>query len=481
MFKRPVLIPNGEGYSPATSQVMQAANLTSRSILGRDWRQVENLVRALNAPLILVRRDVQPGFLGRSIVSPNDLSAALSTAPNFVLIQQIGSLDLFSLVGQTSDVVLGASFATINTKTPDLRILAVTPPNQALVTSESQLGVPAIVQAPPVELWNVQGQMLVWQPTSPQGWKYRVADLGSKSAIPLERSGTVRVSSSFLVDYHPDAPGDVVTASVPAETAISNGDFANGLWGPVGDCHLVNPRQAHIDAKIIENGAPGMQSALRLTASIDSACESQPLKWRAGPLVVSLMTHSIRGAAPRICLWEFGLNRCAAMPAIPEHPGWSTYHASVTPDRGTTGISLYLYADGGPPGSETVSEYANVHVLGVPALPELALLSTPQDPILPSVQLALLHNSYSSLWQGPVSGRHVVVDGMLNGWLIPSGVSKFSVNYTPTNTFWAAQYISLVTSLVVLLAAGLAVGRRVRTSLSVRAGSKAGDPSLDAL
>lgn len=483
MFQRPVLIPNGQGYSPASSQIMQAVNLTASSIVGRDWRHVESLVRALNAPLILVRRDVQPGFLGRSIVPPDDLSAALRAAPNFELIRQIGALDLFSMVGQTSDVALGASFATINTQTPDLRILDLTPPNQALVTSESQPGVPAIVQAPPVELWDTKGGLLVWSPKSPPGWKYRIGDLDSKTVIALDRPGSLRTaSSSTRVEYAPDAT-NVVTVSLPTQSVvIPNGDFASGQWGHVEDCRGVNREQARLGAKVVADSAPGAYAALQMRATFDTACESQlfvptdpVVGWHNKSLVVSLMVHAIRGDPPRICLRELLRNGdaigCASVPAIPDQRGWSTFRASFTPGNGTTKIRLYLYADGSPSESQTIVEYANVQVLEVPALPALVLLSDPMGQQTPSLQLALVHTSFSSMWQPSVSGRHVIVDGMLNGWLISPSVEKFSATYEPAGKFRAAQWISLIGALLALaLPVWPAAIRLARRYLASRSG-----------
>jgi len=467
MFRRPVLIPNGQGYSPASSQVTSAVNLAARGIVDRDWHQTEAIARALNAPLILVRSDIESPYPGRSILSPTALAASLATAPNFTLLRQIGSLELFSLTGATSDTMLGASFATVNTPTPDLRLLGMIPVNEALVTSESQVGVPDIAQAPPIEFWNASGQSLIWQPRSPQGRTYRIADLDSKALVSLEPSETMRRDvSSAQVDYQPNEP-NLVTVSLPARGVVTNGDFGSGLWGPVADCHAVNSQQARLNASVIANGAPGGQSALRLSASVDAACESQVLAWHSGPLVMSLMVRPVVGAPPRICLWEFGPDRCASLAAIPNEAGWSTYRASVQPDPGTKGVSLYLYADEGSADSQTVTEYASVRVLEVPALPTLALLSDPEPRPISTIQLALAHSSYSNLWQGSVSGRHVVVDGMFNGWLIPSGVRKFSANYKLSSVFFAAQWMSAATVLVViLLLLGPMAARRGRRYLA---------------
>jgi hypothetical protein len=107
-------------------------------------------------------------------------------------------------------------------------------------------------------------------------------------------------------------------------------------------------------------------------------------------------------------------------------------------------LGLYLYADAGDPGVRTVNEYANVQVVEVSALPSFTLLSDPTVQPSPAMQLVVFHSSFSPEWQASIGGTHVLVDGMLNGWLIPAGSHQFSAYYKPANAFSAAQWISLV-------------------------------------
>jgi arabinofuranan 3-O-arabinosyltransferase len=469
LFRRPVLVPNGQGYIPASSQVFGAVNLAAQSIMHGDWRQVEVQVRALNTPLILVRRDVDSGFPGRSILAPDALAEALSAAPNFVLIKQIGSLALFSLIGNTSETEVTTNFVTINTRTPDLRLLTVLPATSMLVTSGARAGATNVIQAPPIEIWPEDRGSLVWQPASPPGRAYRIAELNSRKVVVLDRSSamTTDVSSARVV-YTPDGSRNLVTVSISGRPAISNGDFRTGPWTAISDCYNSDPAQAKLSATVVVNGAPGGLPALRLSASSDSACEIQRLAWTKGSLVVSLMIHHVQGIAPRICLWEYGPNHCAPLPSIPDQAGWATYRTSVTPDVGTTEIRLHLYADGGAPGSLTVNEYADVRVVEVPSLPSLTLISEPALQSPPATQLVVLHNSYSAAWHGPMGDEHVLVDGMLNGWLQPAGTHRFSASYEPGELLSVSQWISLGTFLLILLSPACLMA--VRTVISRRSG-----------
>lgn len=447
MFTRHVLVPS---YPP--SELVDSVNLTAESILHRDWRQTEALVTALNTPLILVRRDIVTPYPNHSILSPDDLATALDSAPNFTLLRQIGSLDLFALQGSLQETNVGADFTTINTPTPDLRILSVLPPRMALVSGESQAGMAYVDQAPGLGYWQAKGSTLIWQPPAPSGFVYRIAELDSKVVIPLDRAGTFTVAKSKArIVYAPLI--DAVTVSIAGQTVISNGDFASGLWGPVTDCTAVDPTKAkpELAARLLPNTAPGGLTALQLSASLDNACLSQLLHWQGGPVVLTVMVNHIQGTAPQLCIWEAGPNRCASLPPIPDASGWLTYGASFSPDAGTTSLTLYLYADASQAGSRTVDEYADVRAIEVAALPHFALLADPVSQPRFSDLLIVTHNSFSTKWQGPSNGKHVLIDGMLNGWLIPYGSNDVSVHYEPTNMFLASQWISLVAYLVIVL------------------------------
>jgi hypothetical protein len=449
MFHRRVLAPFPQGYAPASTQLLNAVDMTAQSILNGDWRQVEALTTALNAPFILVRSDIETPYPGRAILSPNDLAAALRSAPNFALVRTIGPLELFSLTTATAESELVSDVMTIKSQAPDLRLLSLLP-GVALVSAEAKAGVPNVVQAPALEMWQDNGGgSMVWQPRAPPDWTYRVADLNSRTTISLDHAGTYTYApSQARVAYVPNAIRNVVTVSVTGRTTLTNGDFASGPWTPVGNCNALHEAQArpYLGANIIAGGAPGGLPALRLSARFDRACESQRLKWNGGPLVLDLMVRTLQGLPPKICLLEIGPQSCAPLPSLPEKRGWSEYRASVTPDPKTQAIELYLYADAN--GTDTVIEYARVRVVEVPELATFALLANPMGQPLP-LQVHLLHNSFSTQW-GSTNGEHVLVDGMLNGWLVPSGSHRPDVSYWPAIALRGAQWLSLVTWLIIL-------------------------------
>jgi arabinofuranan 3-O-arabinosyltransferase len=171
--------------------------------------------------------------------------------------------------------------------------------------------------------------------------------------------------------------------------------------------------------------------------------------------LLNMMLHHVSGSAPHVCLWETGPERCASLPASPAAATWSVFRAAVNVDAGTKALTLYLYADGGVQEALTINEYARISAVEVSALYSFALLADPDHRPTSPIKLVVLHDSYSTEWRSP-SGEHVLVDGMLNGWLVTSGSSEFSVTYAPTVAFRAAGWTSLLA--LVLIAAFCARG-----------------------
>lgn len=465
LFHRPVLNANGQSYSPTSIQLQTAINLIASSVLTRDWTEVQGLMAALDTPFVLVRRDIDSSFPGRAIIPSDGLVAALSTAPGLTLIRTLGSLDLFQLTTPVSESGRIDDFITINSAAPDLRLLSVLRLGTVIVSSPPVAGVPRAVEAPPLEQWNVRRDSFEWSPTSPPGSLYEIVELDGKKVLPLIAAGDFTIQNSLArVTYAPASADNRVIVSMPGQSLISNGDFAAGPWGG-SVCPAMTRSQgsSNVAATIIRNGGPGGLPALQLTSSVDSACVTQTLQWKAGPLGVDLFVHAVAGPSPRLCLWEVGPNRCAALPPIPVKPGWSDYRASVTPDVGTTAISINLYADAARHGSPTVDEYASVHVIGMTALPSLVLLAMPEGSGASPLQLAVLHNSFSTDWEA-TGGAHVLVDGMLNGWFFKSNSDRFVPSYLPGATVRISQLISAVTWFLLLLSPLWVVLSRVVTN-----------------
>lgn len=466
LISRPVLVPNGQGYAPASQPLLNAVNSTATSIIQHDWPNAESILQVLHTPLVLVRGDIQAPYPNRHIVSPQALSAALLTSPAFELVDREGPLSLFRLKSAVASEIQEASaIATVNVTAPDLRLLSVLPPGAALVTGSPIEGIPSVLQAPPVETWRVVDGGLAATLQEPVGWDYKLVTLGNNVG-PNGPSGTEGNSTKTFVraETAQSVSGrQSMQVTLPARQTVTNGGFVDGLWRSVSDCNAVMGAAAipHLYAAVLPSGGPGFSAALRLSTDVDTACEFQWLDWHGGPAVISLMARHVRGLAPRICLWEEGPQRCVELPDMKISNGWTEYRAALTPDPGTTGLALHLYADAPGDGKFTTNDYANVKVLELPALPHVALVGSPRSAANANEHLLILHNSFSNLWNGPAGARHVLVDGLLNGWLYDP-TAQATLTYAPAAWLEVGWIISTTLFVFLMLAGAVRIWTTLR-------------------
>jgi hypothetical protein len=152
------------------------------------------------------------------------------------------------------------------------------------------------------------------------------------------------------------------------------------------------------------------------------------------------------GADPRICLWESSAERCARLPApVTANGDWASLKATVTPDQGTTALDVYLYADVYVPHTLTQNDYANLQIRELPSLPQFDILGTPSDNGHPP-RLLLDQSSYSSNWQGPSGSKHVLVDGLTNGWILTND-SVLAPRYLPDMAVRASFFVTAIAAL----------------------------------
>ena len=445
---RRVLIPSSQSYVAPGAPLLSTIDLTAKSILAADWQQTDRLLRVLGTPLLLVRGDLDldlAAHYSRTFPSPAALRDALQNSSNFELLHASGPLELFALRGEpVPDAEVAPFYATVNSPSPDLRILSSLPKGAALVSQQPTVGVPLVLEPPPVSAWRRSDDRLVWDLSKDQGWTYTVTPLESGSRVKaVENSKALEIS-------------------VPVSGTLEDGTFTRQFSGPVVNCSSAVPESEQPSATVQRNGGPRDGTFLRLTARMGSACVVRSYQWppqfSGHSIVISIDTRHVTGAAPHLCLWETrkaGPNRCAPIPPLPETNGWSNFEATTTPDSDTTKIELFLYADVYVPGVPTVSDYADPQIVVVPDLPQFDVVGMPVETSrLP--QLMVHHSSYSANWQGPEGSRHVLVDGLLNGWEVDHAQSV-PAQYRPSGDVRIAQWISVVAVVATL---GLALSLR---------------------
>jgi arabinofuranan 3-O-arabinosyltransferase len=283
-----------------------------------------------------------------------------------------------------------------------------------------------------------------------------------------------------VIGAGPEAVGPIaLPAGTPSLRVASQGGPAPldlGAGSAVGDCDHYDQRtlaQVGIKARIVPGrGLP----ALRLAARDHAACVAFPVGVLDGQARyrLTLEYRRVRGNAPRVCVWQEGPNTCAPVPELQPVAGWHHLDAVVQLDPNTSGLQLFVYADGGGVG-ETVSEYRRLalqpdtaHALvGIPpAIPLPAVRSERLAPSRVRVRvhdargrfLLVLTDGFDPGWHIERAGhdasaaRHVRADGYANGWLIPwRGTYEVTLVYTPERYAHAARWTSALGAALLLV------------------------------
>lgn len=459
LVSRSVILPSGQGYFQPTPGLMDATDEAVNSMLTGDWSTVQRILTVLRSPLVLVRGDIDAAYPGRTIIEPRAIASALERSSAFKLIDQKGPLRLYVNEHAARPDLEATPFATVDSSVPDLRTLSLLASDTNLVSSAPMSGVTRINQLPSLVSWPVVENELQMSVFQSAGWRYSIGILQTgQPARAVDSPAQLHAVSPFAASLtsDPGRTGSKLTIQLPLNrNGVDNGDFSQGPWqADVGDCNALAPSQdlAGLAADVIGDG-PGGASALRLSARADSACEATPIHWTAGSVLVRYEARHVSGAPPRICIWEAGPNQCASTPS-PTQIGWTQYSYVVTPPADTKYLSLYLYSDGLSGLKETVNDYANVAVYTIPDV-DLVLLGIPTSAPSESMRLWVLHESYSADWAGP--RKHVVVDGMINGWIAAPSNGPPAISYRQADPISVAlrlscaAYAVIATILVVTL------------------------------
>jgi arabinofuranan 3-O-arabinosyltransferase len=268
-------------------------------------------------------------------------------------------------------------------------------------------------------------------------------------------------------------PSGTPSLRVARPAGASTLDLRSG--GAVGDCDRYDGRtlaQVGISAIVVGSAHP---KVLRLAARDHAAC----VNLRVGVLNghtryrVALDYRRVRGNPPRVCVWEEGPNACAPLPRLQSGAGWHRLDAAVQLQPGTSGLRLFVYADGGG-GWETVNDYRRLRVQ--PEAP-LALVGVPPARPLPAVRsdrltpasvrvhvrdarspfLLTLTDAYASGWSIESAGHdaravpHLTVNGYANGWLVPwRGTYDLTLVYRPERYAAAGRRLSAIAACLLL-------------------------------
>jgi hypothetical protein len=476
--------------------VTQLVDSLQRDILdGR--RTAVAALQALGARYVLLRRDLDPTFPGRSFIPAQRLAHALPRVHGLRHVRSFGIADLYETAHVPAAEVYpavpvldqGANDASLY-RGLDLgpKTALVSPAGRRLL-GNVKTGEVRLVPAPPgrVSAMVVRGKNGITIRLKKTGVHNRLEAHLGKLAPPL----SVLVGEErFALSTTRDVVSLDATRAAPllyrfrpplrsTRVAIDR-SLARGL----GDCNRFDnrtPREVGLFARVVErDGIP----TLRLGAREHSACVAKPITFRPEvPLMVRLEYRGVSGNAPRVCVWEEGPRRCAETPSLAVLPGWHRLEAAVTPQTGTQSLRLFLYADGGG-GARTVTEYRDIAirrpqpVLPVGAVPLDRLPNVSSRQLTPSEFrvhvkdahgpfVLVLTETYAPGWHIEIDGHdsnglaHLRVNGYANGWRVPwRGTYDFTITYAPERL---ARLAGLADLVLVPLSLMLFLGWRVWT------------------
>ena len=437
-----VIDPSAQGYgaTSSASYLNGVVDDVATSLLAGDWPLVRRLLGALGANEILLRGDVEAQFPSRHIVSPAALARALARDPTISLLHRDGPLRIYKVHEHPLDAVRAERIVTVASRSPDLRELALFPAGTALVTSAPRRGLPAVSSLPPLSRWQMRGRRLETSLQLTRGRRYRIALLGpTSSRSVLAQRLSSRLRRPFHAVWGTDARGPWVRFSLELpRPLLADGSFERGAWGPVGNCDAApgTTASAHLHASVLRTGGPGGAPALELSAAGDAACESETTTWRRGPVLLSLWTRHLSGAAPALCLWEEPIGRCAPVTPLPASRSWSRFSEIVTPTRGTRQLSLFLYAYG-----PSTAAYADVSLTPAPSLDLPVVVGTPITGGGPRTSLLVSPDAYGPGWSAPSHASYVRVDGARGGWLTSGAPVRGLLRYAPTQDIWRLGFL----------------------------------------
>lgn len=426
LLDRHVVVPSGQGYDSISGELLNAVQIVDSALISHNWLEASRILEAIGTPIILVRGDINANFPGRTIVSPRALLSALAVDPYMHSVRSFGLLSLYE--ANRSHYRSPTNFLKVASKTPGLAVLDTLPPRTALVTSKSQMGHGVVVSLPPLQSWRISDHELLAKAILPGVDRVIVHE-------PQTGSSAFHVKSQL---YHGKRRVSVVSIDLPYVSTLLPGGTATSIaWSPVGNCNDVIPTTSEtmLGGSMSKTGGPFGSSLLTLHASVDAACRSVRLDWLGGHILLRYWARSLSGYAPQMCLWEAPVDRCAMISSsssstVSRRSGWIRYSSIATPSQGTQTLSLFLYAYAPGNGSQSIDQYAKVQVFSVSNTVPPVLLGCARHN--QRDRLVVGENGFSSLVVGPLGFKHILVDGLRNGWI---GRGKIETDTSPFSFF----------------------------------------------
>jgi len=470
LISRPVIEVNPGGYY-AQRRISRIVGALEARLLTR--RDVDGALQALGARYVIVRRDLDHTFADRSLADPRVLARAASLAPTLRHMRTFGFIDLYEAPAVVAPEVYAAvpiPESQAADETPKLLAatsgVAVTPRGTALsgIASGDVRLVPVEARVQTVRARTGNNGMTVMV-RSRADWGAEARVLRFPYAAPPSR--LVAGDTDVVVSGERTVVVTPPLVRTPQSVSSRELRFDDALARRVGDCNRYDdrsPREVGIAARVVESRRP----TLHLRTREHSACLAIPIdrSLASGGFRLRVDYRGIRGAPPRVCVWQEGPDECAKLPALDPTPGWHRLDVTLTPRQHATSLHLFLYADEPPNGvTETAYRAASVAssrqripigvVPNLP-LPEVAYARAAPSEFQVHVDgakrpfLLVAAETYSEGWklrvtgQDPVEAEHIRVNGYANGWLVPWTGSYFlTLEYEPERVARIARRVDL--------------------------------------
>jgi arabinofuranan 3-O-arabinosyltransferase len=509
LFRRPIIEPLPGGYysNPAVSRLVE--QLEDDLLEGQEG--AGPILHALGARYVLLRRDLDASFPGRSFVAPRRLSRALTDASSLRRLRSFGVVDVYEATGSRAPEVYPAVPLAVRGPHGITLYGALATRDEAIVppTSEPAVG----LDHGEVRLFTARGGGRTRvDVTFPRGRTVvTLARPAERLVFPFPGlSPPLRVSigrQSFEVSRRQNVMRVLSTTRADAprlyrfvsRRRVMPITVRPGLARRVGDCNAYDARTA------AEVGLTGTvygrerSRTLRLSARDHSACVAVPIRGfrPEAPLRLRLEYRGLGGNGPRLCVWQEGPDRCAQGDSnLLSSADWHQFETTVIPAVGTRSLLLFLYADGGA-ADPTTTEYRNlgvefsqpaiaVSVSPLPRLPEVTYRRMAPYEFHVHVErarepfLLVLSETFAPGWHLQAKDRssaaaHGRVNGYANGWRVPwRGTYDLELTYGPERVaLWARRADAVLIPLTLVLSGlCLVVRRRRRPDPQARPGGR---------
>ncbi len=457
--------------------LLQLINSIEASISQGDWNVASSLVRSLGVKYILVRGDITEPALYTSLEWPTPvfLRHQLSRDPNVKLTYSAGPLAVFKL---TSEAPKPNYVVVDKTSVPWVSGIAEVRGNKynTYVVNRGPSQLPSLVPVPNFSKWT-------WSKNSRNvtvGVSISSRTELAVGIVPVQ-AGSPVVNLQTLKSDGPTSLGDGTTVQLkqleanqtasivlPTYNAISDGNFSarpdGGLssnWSSVSNC-AESVGSAGISG-LIRLGATGSGSSLQLSSISGLSCVRQNINVRPGMneggLKIRMLVRHLYGSAPSGCIEQLG--ECIHL-SMPSNNSWTSWSTTIPFSSRNGPLSLYLYS--GTSGKvPSANEYSNITVRTASGVPVILTQPT-YGASKTNVALTVSPTSFSRAWVGPPEASHVVVDGVMNGWIsfgISSSRTAF-VRYSPNLVLYSADLFTMVLTLLVILLYITLLGKRKR-------------------